>query len=153
MNTATLAERNTRSAVRRSSGSGRAATRYLRPRRWTADRTAISGLVSRLRFATMVRLVASLDAHEAEGAPETGRSVDASAAISTVCLGGAEAAEPPEQNSLVAFVRSVPAGVGMQFAVLARMRPFASGVRRVRCLAVIARGARLIWWRRDGRRV
>lgn len=45
--TATRAELNTKSAVRRRPGSGRLDTRYLRPSRCTAERRASSGLVSR----------------------------------------------------------------------------------------------------------
>jgi hypothetical protein len=51
MNTATFALVKTTSAVQRTSAIGRFATRYLKPRRCRIERSAISGRVSRLRFA------------------------------------------------------------------------------------------------------
>ncbi len=65
MNTATFAFVKTRSAVRRTSGTGRIAMRYRRPRACTARRNRSSGLVSRLLFAFMLRRTPSLDAQDA----------------------------------------------------------------------------------------
>jgi hypothetical protein len=60
------AEGNRRSAVRRNSASGRRATRYLRPRRWTAERTANSGAVSRVLFPCMMVQERADEAQEAD---------------------------------------------------------------------------------------
>ena len=66
--------RSTMSAVRASSGWGRADTRNLMPRRCTAERTAISGFVSRLRLPCIDLRVAGDEAHDSfpESLPHTG---------------------------------------------------------------------------------
>lgn len=67
MNTETFTGRKTRSAVRRSPGSGLAATRYRSPALCTRERTAISGDVSRFRFPCMLLRVAIDVAQEPSG--------------------------------------------------------------------------------------
>lgn len=67
MNTATFAGRKTRSAVRRRSGNGLAATRYRSPFACTSRRMSRSGCVSRLRIACMFLLRAAEEAHEPSG--------------------------------------------------------------------------------------
>src|SRR5206468_2635537 len=62
--TATLARVKTMSARARRPGSGRASTRYRRPRACAARRTSSSGRVSRLRFARIWARTAALDAHD-----------------------------------------------------------------------------------------
>src|SRR5262245_3505939 len=62
-NTATFAERNTRTAVQDTSAKGRAPIRYRRPSACTAERSASSGLVSRLRLPCMTARAAGVDAH------------------------------------------------------------------------------------------
>lgn len=62
--TATWARGNTRSAVRRSSGTGRRETKYRRPRRCSSRRSASSGFVSRPLFACFPRRTPGLDAQE-----------------------------------------------------------------------------------------
>lgn len=62
--TATRSVGKTRSAVRRTSRSGRADTRYRSPSACTAERSASSGLVSRPRFDFMLARAAADDAHD-----------------------------------------------------------------------------------------
>ena len=57
----------TTSARRRRTGTGRKSTRYLRPRACNADRTAISGFVSRPRLPRILLRTAGDDAHEPGG--------------------------------------------------------------------------------------
>src|SRR6478735_2197339 len=74
MNTATFAGRKTRSAVRRRSGSGLAATRYRRPLACTSRRMSRSGCVSRLRIACMFLLRAAEEAHDPSGGVQSAGS-------------------------------------------------------------------------------
>ena len=64
---------NTMSAVRLSSGKGRAFTRYRKPSRWSSDRRALSGAVPEDTQARIDRRVDSDFAHDLPRVTNAGR--------------------------------------------------------------------------------
>lgn len=84
MKTATLALRNTMSAVQANSRTGRVQTRKRSPRAWVEDLAASSGRVSRDRFPCITRRTAGELAQESLFSPAPSRPLSADAEAEAV---------------------------------------------------------------------